>query len=165
MRRQKPVFSLDWWTRTTVLKTSCSTTNTQKKKKATSHHQRSPRYCGKWKINVYFVATNLLHNRAIWWWPTDHLECVINVAWHRVICCTLFNDAIIIIIITTTSCEVLSVVPVPYHSRWSLSFHLFLGRPMLLFPFVLHLSGCLGILCVPNLSTCCSHSRWYCCIS
>jgi hypothetical protein len=30
--------------------------------------------------------------------------------------------------------EVLGVVPVLYPSRWSWSFHLFLGRPMLLFP-------------------------------
>jgi hypothetical protein len=53
-------------------------------------------------------------------------------------------------------------VPVVYPSRWSWSFHLFLGRPVLLFPFGLYFSACLGILSVSILSTCCSHSRWYC---
>jgi hypothetical protein len=46
------------------------------------------------------------------------------------------------------SCEVLGVVPVLYPSRWSWSFHLFLGLPMLLFPFDLYISACLGILSV-----------------
>jgi hypothetical protein len=72
---------------------------------------------------------------------------------------------IIIIIIIIMSCEVLGVVPVLYPSRWSWSLHLFLGRPMLLFPFGLYFSACLGILSLSILSTCCSHSRWYCFIS
>ena len=55
-------------------------------------------------------------------------------------------------------------------SAWSLtlkvkSFHLFLGRPMFLFPFILYFSACFDILSVAILSTCCSHSRWYCFIS
>jgi hypothetical protein len=72
---------------------------------------------------------------------------------------------IIIIIIIIMSCEVLGVVPVLYPSRWSWSFHLFLGRPMLLFPFGLYFSACLGSLSASILSTCCSHSRWHCFIS
>jgi hypothetical protein len=63
------------------------------------------------------------------------------------------------------SCEVLGVVPVLYPSRRSWSFHLFLGRRMLLFLFGLYFSACLGILSVPILSTCCSHSLWHCFIS
>jgi hypothetical protein len=46
-------------------------------------------------------------------------------------------------------------------SRWSWSFHLFLGLPMLLFPFGLHFWACLGILSMSILSTRRSHSRWY----
>jgi hypothetical protein len=60
---------------------------------------------------------------------------------------------------------VLGTVPVLYPSRWRWSFHLFLGRPMFLFPFGPYFSACLGILSVPSLSTRCSHSRWYCFIS
>jgi hypothetical protein len=36
---------------------------------------------------------------------------------------------------------------------------------VLFFPFGLYFSACLGILSVSILSTCCSHSRWYCFIS
>ena len=75
---------------------------------------------------------------------------------------SLTNDLITMIV---TSYEVLGVVPFLYPLRWSWSFHLFLGRPMLLFPFGLYLSASLGILSVSILSTCCSHSRWYCFIS
>jgi hypothetical protein len=53
------------------------------------------------------------------------------------------------------SCKVSGVVSVLYPSRWSWSFRLFLGRPMLLFPFGLHFSAFLGILSVSILSTCC----------
>jgi hypothetical protein len=59
----------------------------------------------------------------------------------------------------------LGTVPVLHPSRWSWSFHLFLGRPMLLLPFGLYFSTCLSNLSVPTLSTCCSHSRCCCFIS
>jgi hypothetical protein len=63
------------------------------------------------------------------------------------------------------SCKVLGVVPVLYPSRWRRSFRLFLGCPMLLFPFGLHFNACLGILSLSILSTCCSRSLWCCFIS
>jgi hypothetical protein len=55
-------------------------------------------------------------------------------------CCSS-NPIWSFIIIIIVTCEVLGVVPVLYPSRWSWSFHLFLGRPMLLFPFGLYFSA------------------------
>jgi hypothetical protein len=72
------------------------------------------------------------------------------------------QDRPIIIIIIIMCCEVLGIVPVLYHARWSWSFHLSLGCPILLFPCGLYFSACLGILSVLILSTCCSHCCWYC---
>ena len=61
--------------------------------------------------------------------------------------------------------EGLGVFPVPWSSRWSWSLHLFLGRPMFLWPFGLYCSACFGSLFVSILCTCCSHFFWYCFIS
>jgi hypothetical protein len=68
----------------------------------------------------------------------------------------------VVVVVIFLGCEVLSAVPVLYPSKWSRSFHLFLGRAMLLFPLWPLL---LYALSVPIRSTCCSHSRWYCFIS
>jgi hypothetical protein len=61
--------------------------------------------------------------------------------------------------------EGLGVFPIPWSSKWNLSLHLFLGRPMCLRPFGLYCSACFGILFVSILCTCCSHFSWYCFIS
>ena len=61
--------------------------------------------------------------------------------------------------------ERLTVLPVPWYSRWSWSLHLFLGRPMFLRPFGLYCIVCFGSLFVSILCTCCSHFFWYCFIS
>jgi hypothetical protein len=60
---------------------------------------------------------------------------------------TVYEQFIIIIM----SCAVLGAVPVLYPSRWSWSSHLFLGCPMLLFPFVLHFSACFSLHAVATL--------------
>jgi hypothetical protein len=57
---------------------------------------------------------------------------------------------IIIIVVVVMSCEVLGLVPVLHPLRGSWSFHLFLGRPMLLFPYGLYFSACLGNLMINN---------------
>ena len=61
--------------------------------------------------------------------------------------------------------EGLGLFPVPWSSKWSLSLHLFFGRPMSLRPFVLYRNACFGILFLSILCTGCSHLFWYCFIS
>jgi hypothetical protein len=51
---------------------------------------------------------------------------------------------------------------VPWSSRWSWSFHLFLGRPMSLRPFGLHCNAYFVILFESILCTCCNHFCWHC---
>jgi hypothetical protein len=51
---------------------------------------------------------------------------------------------------SSSSCEVLCVVPVLYPAKWSWSCHLFLGCPTLLLPFGLYFSACLGILSIQH---------------
>jgi hypothetical protein len=50
-----------------------------------------------------------------------------------------------IIIIIIMNSERLGLVPVPQHSRWIWSFHLFLWRPTSFRPFRVSFSACLGI--------------------
>ena len=57
------------------------------------------------------------------------------------------------------------VFPVPWSSKWNMSLHLFLGRPMFLRPFGLYCNACLGIPFVSILCMCCSHFSCYCFIS
>jgi hypothetical protein len=109
----------------------------------------------------YCVDVNIKH--ASWKRHKAKNDAIIEYEFHT----HCRNNNVNVVLITIINCEVLGAVPVLYPSRWNWSFHLFLGRPMLLFPFGLYLyfSACLCILSVPILSTCCRHSRWYCRIS
>ena len=57
------------------------------------------------------------------------------------------NSTKILLLITLVG-GLLGVVPVPYSSKCSWSFHRFKGRLMFLIPVGLYCSGCLGVLLV-----------------